>query len=94
MINNHEINVNPILHKKFKNQDHNIIISAVIINIPKLNVCTKLIINVITAKTKYNIAGVHMFESAIFYNNTRYFIFLYTLLSHAKLFNNPKSIKN
>ena len=55
-----------MLHKKFKNQDHNIIISAVIINIPKLNVCAKLIINAITAKTKYNIAGVHICELAIF----------------------------
>jgi hypothetical protein len=67
MINNHEINENPMLHKKFKNQDHNIIISAVIINIPRLNVCKKLIINAIIAKTKYNIAGVHIFcELAIF----------------------------
>jgi hypothetical protein len=67
MINNHEMKENPMLHKKFKNQDHNIIISAVIINIPKLNVLKNMIINAITAKTKYNIAGVHIFrESAIF----------------------------
>jgi hypothetical protein len=65
MINNHEIKENPMLHRKFKNQDHNITISSVIINIPKLNVCKKLKINAIIATTKYNIAGVHICESAI-----------------------------
>jgi hypothetical protein len=71
------MNENPILHKKFKNHDHNIIIIKVISNIPRLNVCKKLIINAIIATTKYNIAGVHIFcESAILYNNMQYFIFI------------------
>jgi len=45
-----------------------------------------MIINAIIAKTKYNLAGVHIFcKSAILYNNTKYYIFLYTLISNAKL---------
>ena len=61
----HETMLNPLRHKKLRNQDHIIMKNPLIMRDMILKVLTKLISRAITEMTKYIIAGVQRSESFI-----------------------------